>query len=408
MMAENRDFEMVTKQFEGEIFKHIPLVQQLDSVHQNVVRYKILMENYLKYLPQESEERQEAIKAIEKLGNVSNKVNESVADNEASKILVELHRRLQGRIDVFKPGRKLLMEGNIMKQSRKESQARFLILFTDLLLICKETLGSDIFDSRSYQIPMERVKIVNEEHDEFENMFQVKSPVKSFSFIAKNKHERDKWVNKLREAKLTTKKRNPKPKLIVAEDEDDDDFLPLWIPDRDATKCLMETCTTIFSVVKRRHHCRACGYLICGNCVGKAPIKKRGFSKEKVCPQCFYEIIGEYSSGSLFPESMLHREVGTDGRSRAFAKYGEGANMKLVDASKLFAAPKSGQLRKVPLPSHHRVCGKVHVRVGKGEQTKWAALTDGMVLQFFNAQLVSQSSSWLQCASSIIIFIKLK
>ena len=32
---------------------------------------------------------------------------------------------------------------------------------------------------------------------------------------------------------------------------------PKWIPDCDARACM--TCNSKFTVVKRRHHCRACG-----------------------------------------------------------------------------------------------------------------------------------------------------
>ena len=34
-------------------------------------------------------------------------------------------------------------------------------------------------------------------------------------------------------------------------------FAPTWIPDTDAKTCM--SCDMKFNVVKRRHHCRACG-----------------------------------------------------------------------------------------------------------------------------------------------------
>lgn len=39
---------------------------------------------------------------------------------------------------------------------------------------------------------------------------------------------------------------------------------PLWIPDADATSCLH--CDSKFTVLKRRHHCRACGLVLCSKC----------------------------------------------------------------------------------------------------------------------------------------------
>ncbi|CAG9820534.1 unnamed protein product [Phaedon cochleariae] len=39
---------------------------------------------------------------------------------------------------------------------------------------------------------------------------------------------------------------------------------PHWIPDADATSCLH--CDMKFTVLKRRHHCRACGLVLCSKC----------------------------------------------------------------------------------------------------------------------------------------------
>ncbi|CAH1995527.1 unnamed protein product [Acanthoscelides obtectus] len=39
---------------------------------------------------------------------------------------------------------------------------------------------------------------------------------------------------------------------------------PLWVPDSDALACLH--CDMKFTVLKRRHHCRACGLVLCSKC----------------------------------------------------------------------------------------------------------------------------------------------
>jgi hypothetical protein len=100
--------------------KGISILMQLDAVHQNVVRYKLLMERYRKYLPEnlveskiaDGEERRakghELIigkcpfnsEALKKLTAVSNTVNEFLTGAEADNKLLELHRKLQGIFDV--------------------------------------------------------------------------------------------------------------------------------------------------------------------------------------------------------------------------------------------------------------------------------------------------------------------
>ena len=37
-----------------------------------------------------------------------------------------------------------------------------------------------------------------------------------------------------------------------------------WQEDADVTRC--NSCRAVFGVIVRRHHCRACGWLFCGDC----------------------------------------------------------------------------------------------------------------------------------------------
>jgi hypothetical protein len=100
---------------------------------------------------------------------------------------------------------------------------------------------------------------------------------------------------------------------------------PPWIPDHRASKCLMAGCSTRFYLWRRKHHCRQCGWLICGQCVGQAPVRVKGWRRMKVCPQCYQEnktacelfkvyeqLYGKWSDktflvehGLLFPTNMI-------------------------------------------------------------------------------------------------------
>lgn len=45
---------------------------------------------------------------------------------------------------------------------------------------------------------------------------------------------------------------------------------PIWIPDSKADKCM--NCSEEFAIFRRKHHCRACGKVVCHDCstrVGK-------------------------------------------------------------------------------------------------------------------------------------------
>lgn len=62
---------------------------------------------------------------------------------------------------------------------------------------------------------------------------------------------------------------------------------PDWMPNNASIHCLV--CKTPFSFTLRRHHCRACGNLVCSTCCGSWVTLPRGFGYNKpqrVCRHC--------------------------------------------------------------------------------------------------------------------------
>ncbi|KAK7004417.1 hypothetical protein BgiMline_005937 [Biomphalaria glabrata] len=61
---------------------------------------------------------------------------------------------------------------------------------------------------------------------------------------------------------------------------------PSWVPDDNAKHC--ELCSTKFTQLKRRHHCRMCGAVRCGKCCNeKIPLPQLGIEDaERVCDSC--------------------------------------------------------------------------------------------------------------------------
>lgn len=62
--------------------------------------------------------------------------------------------------------------------------------------------------------------------------------------------------------------------------------LPKWVPDDEFSYC--QGCYTSFTVFNRRHHCRACGRLMCQKCSKyKRNLQKLGVNKKvRVCKTC--------------------------------------------------------------------------------------------------------------------------
>nr|CAD7592012.1 unnamed protein product [Timema genevievae] len=82
---------------------------------------------------------------------------------------------------------------------------------------------------------------------------------------------------------------------------------PFWVPDAEAPNCML--CDLKFTVLKRRHHCRACGKVLCSKCCClKSRLEYMENSEARVCQPCFDILArvsaveqGESASGSLTP-----------------------------------------------------------------------------------------------------------
>lgn len=77
---------------------------------------------------------------------------------------------------------------------------------------------------------------------------------------------------------------------------------PYWIPDS-VTNCCMQ-CNVKFSLIKRRHHCRACGQVLCSTCCSlKARLEYMRDVDARICVQCEAALLLQSVSVSGAPQS---------------------------------------------------------------------------------------------------------
>ena len=113
------------------------------------------------------------------------------------------------------------------------------------------------------------------------------SPVRSFCIRASTVRDRNGWLDALntaiedhnsRKATFFNNDQRIECKMGVAP--------PIWVPDRRVSMC--QKCTAEFTVLVRRHHCRACGQVVCSNCsANKAPLRYLEFDSGRVCDTCY-------------------------------------------------------------------------------------------------------------------------
>ncbi|XP_033156823.1 zinc finger FYVE domain-containing protein 9 [Drosophila mauritiana] len=76
---------------------------------------------------------------------------------------------------------------------------------------------------------------------------------------------------------------------------------PIWVPDNMAGQCMQ--CQQKFTMIKRRHHCRACGKVLCSVCCSQRfRLEFATEPESRVCVQC-YMILSERQANGLNSES---------------------------------------------------------------------------------------------------------
>ena len=96
---------------------------------------------------------------------------------------------------------------------------------------------------------------------------------------------------------------------------------PFWVPDADAPDCMI--CAARFTLVKRRHHCRACGKVLCAACCNEKHSLVYLENKEgRVCTPCRTVLArlegaaGQQSSGLATPPAPADPAASLGARPR--------------------------------------------------------------------------------------------
>jgi len=290
-----QNFKKVVKDFES-----LPRCQNLKLKHfmlkpvQRLPQYRLLLEDYLKHLEPDSIDFDDTTKALSIVSEVAEHANNTVKKGDSFQRLLHLQSRL-GDFELIKPGRELIKEGELQKISRKEVVPRYFILLSDCLLYTTYQ-GTWMDDSTrlrvSYVIMLNQLRISVPQSEAFQTEFSVTSNVRGFTVRASTVDERNDW----REAIMSAIEENQNKKAsfltvdqlnpLTRMEGELGDTAPVWIPDQRVTMC--QVCSNEFTLVNRRHHCRACGKVVCSQCsANKAPIKYRQYEAVKVCSSCF-------------------------------------------------------------------------------------------------------------------------
>jgi FYVE/RhoGEF/PH domain-containing protein 5/6 len=207
--------------------------------------------------------------AIEKVDEVGAHLNEAIRKRDNAEKIAQIQDQLDQNIDLIKPGRIFVKEGNLLRLTHKGNLEEHIFhLFNDLLICSKETIqGLQLKE----QITLLKISIsVFEGKETIGNTkidkscaFQLSSSSSSFVVVAKSTAERDEWMESIKEASSVEnfyQKKNESTSKSLLKTVDIPENLrlsysaPVWVPDTEVQTCAL--CDNEFGVLRRRHHCR--------------------------------------------------------------------------------------------------------------------------------------------------------
>ncbi|XP_006901116.1 PREDICTED: FYVE, RhoGEF and PH domain-containing protein 5 [Elephantulus edwardii] len=303
LAAAVREYEQ-NSQGGGQSVKHRML-----RVVQRLFQYQVLLTDYLNNLCPDSAEYENTQGALTLISKVTDRVNDSMEQGENLQKLVHIEHSVQGQGDLLQPGREFLKEGTLMKVTRKNRRPRHLFLMSDVLLYTyPQKDGKYRLKST---LAVTSMKVSRPVMEKVPYALRIETSESCLTLSASSCAERDEWYSCLNRALPEDYKAQAlaafhhsmemRERLGVNLGERP----PTLVPVTHVMMCM--NCGCDFSLTLRRHHCHACGKIVCRNCSrNKYPLKYLKDRMAKVCDGCYGKL---KKRGGDIPGLMKERPV---------------------------------------------------------------------------------------------------
>uniref|UniRef100_A0A3Q2DQU2 FYVE, RhoGEF and PH domain containing 4a n=1 Tax=Cyprinodon variegatus TaxID=28743 RepID=A0A3Q2DQU2_CYPVA len=271
-----------------EICGNLTLQHHMLEPVQRVPRYEMLLKDYLKKLPQDDPDRSDAEKSLEIISTAATHSNSAIRKSENLKKLMEIYEMLGEEEDIVNPSNEFIKEGHILKLAARNTSAmeRYLFLFNNMLLYCvpKFSLGGPKYTVRT-RIGIDGMKVLETSNEDYPHTFQVSGKERTLELQAFQEtieifqQKNESFKSALKDVEVSVSELGKRA--------------PRWIRDNEVTMCMK--CKEPFNAItRRRHHCRACGYVVCWKCSdNKVQLEYDNNKVNKVCRDCYCILTGE-------------------------------------------------------------------------------------------------------------------
>uniref|UniRef100_A0A8C7HLJ7 FYVE, RhoGEF and PH domain containing 4b n=1 Tax=Oncorhynchus kisutch TaxID=8019 RepID=A0A8C7HLJ7_ONCKI len=272
---------------------------------QRLPRYEMLLRDYLKRLPDDDSDHSHAEKSLQVISMAATHSNSAIRQSENLKKLLEIYEML-GEEDVMNPSNEFIREGRVlMLAARNSAMERHLFLFNNILLCCtpRFSLGGQRFTVRT-RIDLEGMTVQRTTNEHHPHTFQVSGKEmtleRTLDLQASSEQDKEDWLKVTILLHVRVVKQHGETELILSvglcscvreQMEELGRRAPRWIRDNEVTMCMK--CSEPFNALTRwRHHCRACGCVVCWRCSdNKVTLEYDGNKVNKVCLDCHSALI---------------------------------------------------------------------------------------------------------------------
>uniref|UniRef100_A0A8C2YHG4 FYVE, RhoGEF and PH domain containing 5 n=1 Tax=Coturnix japonica TaxID=93934 RepID=A0A8C2YHG4_COTJA len=266
---------------------------QLLKVVQRVFQYRVMLTDYLNNLCPDSTEYEDTQAALFIISEIADRANESMLQGENLQKLVHVEHSVRGQSSLFQPGRVFVKEGTLMKVSGKSRHPRHLFLMNDVLLYTYPQKDG------KYQLKnmlvVSDMKVSRPVTEKAPNVLKIECDEYCLTLSASSCLERDDWYNcisrhipddyKAQSTSTFHSSVELRERLGIPLGERP----PTLVPVSHVMMCM--NCGCDFTLTLRRHHCHACGKIVCRNCSrNKYPMKYLRDQAAKVCDSCYVEL----------------------------------------------------------------------------------------------------------------------
>ncbi|KFO79819.1 FYVE, RhoGEF and PH domain-containing protein 5, partial [Cuculus canorus] len=266
---------------------------QLLKVVQRVFQYRVLLTDYLNNLCPDSTEYEATQAALFIVSEITDRANDSMLQAENLQKLVHIEHSVRGQSGLLQPGRVFVKEGTLMKVSGKNRHPRHLFLMNDVLLYTYPQKDGKYRLKNT--LAVSGMKVSRPVTEKAQNVLKIECDEYCLTLSASSCSERDDWYSCISKHVPDDYKAHNistfhsgvelREKLGIPLGERP----PTLVPVSHVMMCM--NCGCDFTLTLRRHHCHACGKIVCRNCSrNKYPMKYLKDQAAKVCDSCYVEL----------------------------------------------------------------------------------------------------------------------